>query len=365
MGGFVKFLSYNNAVPIAISFMLMGAGGVFAATNPEAIYSEEESVVSIDNTYVAYKDFESWTPRIVIDGVTEDEENYYVAYHLLTIDIIDHVWQDTTKSRTLTVAKALLSETIDLGIYTTRQLKEVVDAEHALLKETQQFERRAITQKTIVTEYHGLVGTLLDTSTEALPVYEPVVVVPTPAPEAQIAAVSVVPNENTEPNDVPPQSGDGGAAEEGPSVQLLGDNPARVATGGSYTDLGVVIEVRHEPYTLKLFVNDEEVSSVAIDTTQSGEWRVRYQVTDAEGIVASVERRVTVFAPSPPSGSASSTPPTTATSTQETEPGDPPAASSTPSETPVPQEPEPQPSAPTTETTPPEEPPAENPQATE
>ena len=36
---FVKFLSYNNAVPIALTLIMVGGASAFAATDPQAIYS--------------------------------------------------------------------------------------------------------------------------------------------------------------------------------------------------------------------------------------------------------------------------------------------------------------------------------------
>ena len=66
MQRFLHFLSYNNAVPIAVSVVILGAGGAFAATDPQAIYSAQQRVVAVDNTYIANKDLSSFTPRVEI-----------------------------------------------------------------------------------------------------------------------------------------------------------------------------------------------------------------------------------------------------------------------------------------------------------
>lgn len=61
----VHFFTYNNAVPIALGIIVLGATGTYAATHPEAIYSESQKIVSIDNTYIANKDLSSYTPVVV------------------------------------------------------------------------------------------------------------------------------------------------------------------------------------------------------------------------------------------------------------------------------------------------------------
>ena len=48
----LNFIQYHNAVPIALGIVVLGAGGAYAATNPESIYSATQTVISIDNTYL-------------------------------------------------------------------------------------------------------------------------------------------------------------------------------------------------------------------------------------------------------------------------------------------------------------------------
>src|SRR3989344_1167724 len=149
MNRFFHFLQYHNAVPLAVTILVMGGGITFAATNPEAIYSAEQQVISIDNTYIAEKDLSAYTPTIEITGVTEDADNYYVAYKLSTIDLTESVWKDVVKGETITVSKIDLGPYRDLGIYVTQQLKQTIDREEARLVGTQEIEKKNLSQKVV------------------------------------------------------------------------------------------------------------------------------------------------------------------------------------------------------------------------
>src|SRR3989338_5872718 len=93
------FFQYNNAVPIALGVLFLGAGGAFAATSPETFFSKEETIVSVDNTYLVNKDLELWTHTAVMREVAEDEDNYYVTYEFSTIELIDYVWRDVVQEK--------------------------------------------------------------------------------------------------------------------------------------------------------------------------------------------------------------------------------------------------------------------------
>ena len=56
MTNFLHFIQYHNAIPLAVTILVMGAGATFAATDPQAIYSQTQHVVAIDNTYIVGKD---------------------------------------------------------------------------------------------------------------------------------------------------------------------------------------------------------------------------------------------------------------------------------------------------------------------
>jgi hypothetical protein len=315
MRGFWGFLSYNNAVPIAISFMLMGAGGVFAATNPDAVYSETETVVRADNTYIANKNLDGWSPHITIGQVTEDAENYYVAFDLATIDIENSVWQDVHKNKVITAAKSDLGQYGDLGLYVTEQLKQVVDAEVGRLRETQQFERREVSQKTVATEYSGLVGRFLDTTAEELPGYVPVVTPPSPtivqnapSPGGQVAGAS---------SEAPLQQASA-SSPRAPVITILGPNPYHLPLGASFADLGASA-TDDSGYLPKIhrFLNGEEVLSdlLTVDSSTDSEWHITYTATDNDGNSATAERLVIVG-----KGTVSATEPTPAASDLPSEP---------------------------------------------
>ena len=196
-----RFLQYNNAVPIVLSVLVLGGGSVFAATDPAALLSKQQTVMSVDNTYIATKDLSSWSPVVNITAVTEDSDNYYVTYALSTIDVKDYVWQDVVKNNSITVSKADLGDR-DLGLYVTDLLNNVVRNESAYLAQVQEKEKASITQKMVATTYGGLVGKFLNDSTETLPGYEPVIPLPVAAPTdpaTPIAVATPVPDTEQQP----------------------------------------------------------------------------------------------------------------------------------------------------------------------
>lgn len=189
---FFHFIQYHNSVPIALGFVFLGATGALAATNPEAIYSATQSVVSVDNTYLAHVDLEAFTPRVEIEGVQEDAESYYVSYTLQTIDVDEGVWKDIAKKNVLQVDKRVLGATKDLGIYAGEQLGQLIDHEGDRLKEAQQQARAKPSERVVATVYGGLIGKFIDSTTEVLPGYVPVVVAPEPDLSQNTSVVAAV-----------------------------------------------------------------------------------------------------------------------------------------------------------------------------
>lgn len=316
MKNFLHFLTYNNAVPITLGILFLGAGGVFAAANPEVILDSTEQVVSIDNTYIATKNLDKFTPKVRITSVKEDEEYYYVLYTFSTIDLKDSVWQDTVKENTLKVSKADLGQYRDLGLYVMDQLQQKIEYEISYLKEVQVFEKQNITQKTVVTEYKGLVGAVLNDKTEVLPGYRPVVkeqiavnewqrpkedpkpTVPVvkepkiPVPEEVITEEPLVTEddiatsttEEAQPDIVPP------------TIQILGENPVRVLKSETYIDLGAVAyDSENGQATVGIMFNGAEVSHVDIDTSVLGEYIITYRATDVGGRTSEAVRTVVVY----------------------------------------------------------------------
>lgn len=323
----LNFLRYNNAVPVALSLILVGGASTFAATNPQAVYSETKTVLSVDNTYLVGKDLASYSPRTQIDNVTEDADNYYVAYKLYTIDLEDSVWKDVVKNQTMKVSKMLLGQYRDLGVYVTQQLKENIDQENRRLRETQEIEKKVVSQKVVATAYGGLIGKMLDETMETLPGYTPVVT-PPPAPETQVASAGASDSNSSQsstntPSESQPQQP---ANPQGaPTLEVLGGNPAELQKGQTYIDLGAAITGPTDAdraLGIKVYVNGNEVPAPSIDTSAAGEWTITYKATNQQGLTGSAQRIVRVTdpyaVPVPAESSSTSTPPTeSSTTTQE------------------------------------------------
>lgn len=291
----LHFLQYHNAVPLAVGIMIVGSGAAFAATNPQEIYNEQHTVLSVDNTYIANKNLEDYTPKTLITGVTEDDENYYVAYTFSTIDVRDYVWQDISRNETITVSKADLGPYRDLGVYITAQLKQIIGRESARLAATQEDARKQISQKVVATAYGGLVGKFLDETTETLPGYTPVVELP-PAPEPQLAA-SAEAASGSASSATPNQSYQTVSSGNGPTIQILGNNPAQIPVGARYADLGAVVTSGgSDGLDITTFLNGRQVAAIDIDTSAPGQWRVRYEAGSGSA-KSMLERIVMVYDP--------------------------------------------------------------------
>jgi hypothetical protein len=316
MQGFLRFLTYNNAVPIALAILVLGAGSTFAAVDPDAIYSSDQQVVSVDNSYIVNKDFASYSPQARIISVTEDSDNYYIAYQFYTIDLEDGAWRDVVKDKTMSVSKDFLGEYRDLGLYVTEQLKQNVDAELARLLATQDIEKKNVTQKIVATTYGGLIGKMLDTTTETLPGYVPVVAPPPPANDSQTASAGTSSGSTSAPQ--------GSAAQIG--LQLLGNNPAVIPLRTSYSDLGaVLIDPLHQNVGIHVFQNGAEVSAPTVDTSTTSVAAIEYRATDHNGTTVMVRRIILIGGAADPGGEI-----TTAGNTEPSVPV------STPSPTPAP-----------------------------
>lgn len=337
MGKLFHFLSYNNAVPIVISVIILGTGSAYAANNPEVFVEKTEKVISIDNTYIAHADLSDYSPTIQVVSVEEDEDYFYITYELTTIALHNHVWQDVTDIRTLEVAKSSLTGYRDLGVFVTKQLNEMIAAELKRLRETQVYEKRQITQKKVATEYGGLVGGFLSDEVTTVEGYVPLVVPPKPEEEEDTFAyppenppvqpIAVVPeeqqedeSEQEEEESVPTEgevagaatststTGGGEGGETGtstpvvtnkkPVVTVLGSNPVRVALGTAYTDLGATVSDDHdEEIVASLFVNGKAVDAIALDTSTTTTYEIAYVATDSGGKSTSKARVVEVYDP--------------------------------------------------------------------
>lgn len=286
---FWRFLKYNNAVPITLSLILLSFGTTLAASPEiregvaESMIASERRVIAIDNTYIANKDLSSYTPRVEISGVTENAEAYFVGYRFYTIDLKDSVWQDVIKEETLQVGKDALGDR-DLGAYATRELKQRVDRELALLREVQQLERRQVTQKTVATTYSGLIGTFIDERTEVAPEYVP----PTPEPVASVPSASEPSAAPSAPSATPSAGGAGA-----PRLQVLGNNPATLSLGDVYNDLGVLVtDDSGADLGYKTFLDGKEVLQIRIPSTVDATYTITYAATDGAGNTGTATRTV-------------------------------------------------------------------------
>jgi hypothetical protein len=187
----VSFVLYNNTFIFIIGGIILGAGTTMAANEDvrgqvaRALVTEQTTVVSVDNQYILTADIENYPVTAEVISVEEDSEFYFVEYSLNTILIADGVWQPGTRTDSLQLEKVRLGNQ-DLGLYLAKQFDELITAEKRILVETRLEENAVgLSQKVAVTEYDGLVGRLMDSSTNAFPGYEPVIPAPVVAATEQ------------------------------------------------------------------------------------------------------------------------------------------------------------------------------------
>lgn len=301
---FRNFIRYDNTAPLFLMFVFIGSSSAFALTNEtvqNALVSTTQTVLSVDNTYIANTDLTNYSPKVTISGVQEDSDAYIVTYNFQTIELINAVWQPTTISRELKVDKKVLGQYKDLGLFVTEELKQVIDAEKQRLLATQEIEKKNISQKVVATEYSGLIGKLMDENTEVLPGYVPVVneiqtseITPTNQPpiadEKKLAELHpFVPATTTETvSTTTPVTPETGATTTTPiennvNVQLVGNATENIFVGETYTDKGVFVN-NATTNSILTKVNDVEVTTVSIDTTVTGTFTITYKVDTDKGV---------------------------------------------------------------------------------
>ena len=178
----INFIKYHNAFSIGFMLVFVGFNVSLAASEDlrDNFISSQNSVQSVDNSYILAVDLDNLNFDLQIKEITEDAEKYYVVYNYRTVAVADYVWQDVNKEKILTVSRAALDGR-DLGLYVAEELGENIDYELSYLKEAQALEKKkGLTQKIATTEYAGLVGKFLSPEEKVFPGYEPVVVEPEP-----------------------------------------------------------------------------------------------------------------------------------------------------------------------------------------
>lgn len=292
MRSFLHFLQYHNAVPVAVAVVLLGAGGAYAAQNPEAIYEAEHAVNSVDNTYIIGADIATWDFRLLVTDVREDADSYYVDYSYRTISLADYIWQELPMTGSFTVAKKALVGR-DLGLYVAKQMAEIAAAQRSYLLAVQAQEREAgESVKVVSTTYSGLIGRLLDPSQETFANYTPVVDEAAIAAAAAAAAVTA--------SDAGSTTSAAVQTSGAPTIQVLGKNPAYVPVGAQYSDLGAWITGPTETdrgLGIKIIYEGKQVSYVEIDTAAPATYTIRYTATNGDHKTGEAVRTVIVYDP--------------------------------------------------------------------
>lgn len=321
MKSLTHFIQYNNAVPLVLSFLLLGAGATFASTEAGqgALIGRQETVVSVDNSFLLAKNLIDWSPKVTVTNVVKEGSQYIVTYSLETIDVDSYIWRDVVKTQEMRVDEEVLVKYIDLAAYVQFQLKDVVVGEKDRLVRTQEIQKDALTPKTTVISYTGLIGAVL---TEDTVVADPYAVTPStegtvpvviPAQEAIVAAAAEVPTTNSQESSTDTQQPTATNQEisttnpqpsantqEPITVTLLGTDTVVLTIGDSYTDLGALAkDADGNDLAITRTVNGSTVAdtdSVSMDTSIAATHTIVYTAVKGSDTV-SVTRTIVVNAP--------------------------------------------------------------------
>ncbi len=168
------FIKYNNAVPIVLGLLFFSTSATFAATPAvrDSFYKAESQVASVDNRYLLAVDLDSYAFSMKVTEIRQDDEYFYLTYDFKTIDVVDAVWQGTTRQSVLRISKALLRGG-DLETYAESELSQVRSQEISRLNETQKREKsKGSTEKVVATVYTGIIGKMVRPTQEIVPGYE-------------------------------------------------------------------------------------------------------------------------------------------------------------------------------------------------
>lgn len=316
---FITFIKYHNALPLAFLAIFLGFGAAFAA-NPEvrekvaeSVISPEHTLKSVDNSFLLQTDFNLFSPSAQITDIKEDDTSYYITYTLYTIDLKEGRWGTVSVVKELVVSKQLLGQA-DLGVYIGEELSEVVDRQLQYLKEVQEKERtKGETEKVVATTYSGLIGKFLDSTEEVISGYEPVI----PSKQKTVAEETLPSSASDQtPPTVSVQSTSSGAPaqETGssqtasviasvtpsettpPTITIIGNNPAKIPTRGTYSDNGVKVDDNKDQnlgYTTA--VDGVIVQEVSLDTSKPRVYTITYTTQDTSQNKSETKRTVIIY----------------------------------------------------------------------
>src|SRR3989344_5348309 len=126
----------------------------------------------IDNTALLAADLDSFNMDFTIIGIVEDEDSYTITYSYVDLDAVSGVWQYVEREGGRRINKPFRR---DLGLYLAGELSEEASARlRELRTELQKARETGETKIVEVTEYSGLLGKVLDISTNVFSGYEPV-----------------------------------------------------------------------------------------------------------------------------------------------------------------------------------------------
>lgn len=109
--------------------------------------------------------------------------------------------------------------------------------------------------------------------------------------EAQLAALL---QGTTPPDGTPPQGG-GDEGVVGPTILIQGNNPAEVLVGATYADLGVLVtDDKDQNLGVAYYVDGVKVSEISLDTSTTTTYTIDYVATDNDGNTATSTRTVIV-----------------------------------------------------------------------
>lgn len=188
------FLAHHNSVPITLGFLFL-AGGTALAASPSArdalIGGAVTETMSVDNAAITDVDLGRFDSNMTITNVTEDAQNYHVAYRYRTFGVEGAAWKEVSKDGVLAVARSALRGG-DLKAYAIEQLRQVAESDLAYLKRAQAAEiASGRSESQTVTSYRGLAGLAIEMKDILLP----------PAP-ADSAPVTPAPNVAEQPSPV-------------------------------------------------------------------------------------------------------------------------------------------------------------------